>query len=68
MVELLDKGEILPPAVPLIGSGSVGEPVTDKPLACLHSGTDYLGNVLSPVGSIQKKFGEGFHFIVVGIK
>jgi hypothetical protein len=61
---LLDKSEILTSTVSLVSGGSVGEPITDEPLASFQGGANHLGNVLSPVGCIEKQFGEWFHFAV----
>jgi hypothetical protein len=61
---LLDKSKILTSTVSLVSGGSVGEPITDEPLASFQGGANHLGNVLSPVGCIEKQFGQWFHFAV----
>ena len=58
LVELVYYRKVEPPAIPLIGYGGVGEPVTKNDPACFEGGSDHLAHMLGARRRVKEQFGE----------
>jgi len=57
-MNFFDPGQVQPPAIPLVGEGSVREPVANNDLALAERWKDDLAEMLNPGRSVQIKLGH----------